>query len=635
MSEHRILNADFDERFLSDYLGSVKNNPSIAVIEVIANSWDAGAEHVKIQWPDIDDPDGEIVIEDDGHGMTNTEFESRWPTASYDRTKNQKSEIVLSDGSIRKVYGHNGVGRFGMFCFSDVYSVETWRDGETNFYLVKTGKPYTVEWLNSDIKNNTGTKISCTRKGITNFITASYLYELIREKFCGGHLFEVCINDQIVDLSKEKPIWGPNKIDTEYGPLVLTRYPDTDGRGLVFRVNGRPVGEPSWKLMEDLIDSRLKPFSFQLIIDADFMQAHVLKDWTGFEKGDVYDDIISKIVPLIRNSLEDVFETVRSERKKSAINENLPKLRNMSPSSKRRLETIMNELLKNCPKMKESDFMNVVSIIANCEKSGSGYELMDKLASADPSDFDTLNMILNDWSIQELKVVYDELSRRIDVVKRLQEVVNDPKTNELHVLHPILRDNLWIFGPEYDSCAFQSNRTITTILRETLGVDNSEYDPRRPDIVMFQNSSLCAYCADKFGMDNEAEGFYKIVIVELKKGGFEIKSKEKHQATDYATEILNSGKVNPDVIIMCYVLGSTVNPKIAGDGTEGNGRIIVRPLAYDLLLRKAEMRLFDLIRKMENANPDVVFSEDLAIDKALAANPTLTMFQNDKKDDNV
>ena len=80
---------------------------------------------------------------------------------------------------------------------------------------------------------------------------------------------------------------------------------------------------------------------------------------------------------------------------------------------------------------------------------------------------------------------------------------------------------------------------------------------------------------------------------------------------------------------MCYVLGSRVDSKNTGDATEKDGHIIIRPLAYDLLLRKAELRLFDLIRKMEIIYPEVNLSGDEIIDKALSETPTLASFKND------
>ena len=630
-SDTKIIQADYDERFLSEYLGSVKNNPGIAIIEMVANAWDAGAEHVNIQWPEIDDEHGEIIIEDDGKGMTREEFEKIWPTASYDRTKYQKSTVELSDGSERVVFGHNGVGRFGMFCFSNSYTVETWKNDESNRYNVITDKPYHIEWIDSSVSKGHGTKISCTKGGILNFLSPDNLIALIRSKFYDGTMFEVKVNGQIVDLTREDPLKGPVSYETKYGTMTITRYPsDSNNKGILFRVNGRPVGDPSWKPLGDLVDSRLKEFSFQLVADVDFMQKHVMRDWSDFEKGSVYEEMMSTVIHNIRDSLSDVFDSNRSEKKKVAIEANFPKIRKMPKSSQKKMGQIMDGILDEIPKIKPKELKSVLAVIANCELSESKYALMDKLASVSPSDVDTLNSILDDWSIRELKVVHDELYRRMNVVKELQQLVNDPQTDELHRLQPLFKDNLWMFGPEYDSCAFQSNNSITTILKKMFKIKDPPKDRRRPDIIMLSNSSLCAYCADKFDSNGEAEGFSKIVIIELKRGGFEIGYKEKSQATKYALRIVNDGKINHDVKIMCYVLGSKVNSEIASDATEKDGQIIIRPLAYDLLLRKAEVRLFNLIKKMEEAYPEVTQSGDEIIDKVLSENPTISSFRNEK-----
>lgn len=190
----RIIEADYDERFLSEYLGSVKENPSIAIIEIIANSWDAGAEHVSVSWPEVGDENGRIVIEDDGCGMTREEFEARWPTASYNRSKTQSPKVRLSDGNERTVFGSNGVGRFGMFCFSDEYSVETWKGGEFNEYVVTTGKPYTIEWMAGGPRDGNGTRIECVRRGLSDFISQDNLMDLVRKKFYGRVKFAVSVN---------------------------------------------------------------------------------------------------------------------------------------------------------------------------------------------------------------------------------------------------------------------------------------------------------------------------------------------------------------------------------------------------------------------------------------------------------
>ena len=74
----------FDERFLESLAGkSIFSNPLVAIIELIANSWDAGATQVKIKWP-IEDGDN-FQIWDNGHGMTKQEFNVRYLTLAYKR----------------------------------------------------------------------------------------------------------------------------------------------------------------------------------------------------------------------------------------------------------------------------------------------------------------------------------------------------------------------------------------------------------------------------------------------------------------------------------------------------------------------------------------------------------------------
>lgn len=628
-TNEEFIPADFDDRFLSEYLGSVKNDPSIAIIEMVANSWDAGAEHVIIQWPDMEDPHGTICIEDDGCGLSHEDFKTIWPVASYDRTKEQGQIVKIGDGSERFVFGHNGVGRFGMFCFSEQYTVETWKNGECNSYQVSIDKPYRIKHIKTEQHEGHGTRIKCVKKGIMNFISQNDLVDLIRCKFYGKKCFEVCVNGSIIDLSREDPQSPPKIFNTKYGQIVISRYPaDSKNRGVVFCVHGRPVGEPSWKMFSEYLDTRRKEFLIQLVVDVDFMCKHVAKDWTGFVPGDVCDDMMSVVLKNVHESLTDIFDTIRSQQKEYAIRANIANIRELPNKSKNKIGKMVDGILEKKPKISGDDLKDIVKVITNCEMSDSGFDLMKKLAAVEPEDIDTLDAILEDWSIREIKIIHNELDSRMNVVKELREIVNRSETEELHKLHPIFKENLWMFGPEYDSCSYQSNRTITTILRESFKVSKPEIDSRRPDLILFPDSSLCAYCTDQFDNEGEVIGFQKIVIIELKRGGFKIGSKEKHQASDYALEIFKNGKMNEDATIMCYVLGSTIDKNVSGDSTEKNGRIIIRPLSYDLLLRRAEARLFNLIRKIEESKPDIVSSGDEVIDKALKESPEISSFDN-------
>jgi signal transduction histidine kinase len=65
----------FGPGFLRDHAGHIMTEPRIAVVELIANAYDAGANQVDIRWPD--QPGGEFEIADNGTGMTLEEFNRR------------------------------------------------------------------------------------------------------------------------------------------------------------------------------------------------------------------------------------------------------------------------------------------------------------------------------------------------------------------------------------------------------------------------------------------------------------------------------------------------------------------------------------------------------------------------------
>jgi hypothetical protein len=72
----------YDDRFWEQYAGhKLISDPVTAIVELVANCWDAGAKKVDIQWPtSVGDA---LEIADDGEGMTKDEFYLRWGTLSY------------------------------------------------------------------------------------------------------------------------------------------------------------------------------------------------------------------------------------------------------------------------------------------------------------------------------------------------------------------------------------------------------------------------------------------------------------------------------------------------------------------------------------------------------------------------
>ncbi|MEW5683257.1 MAG: ATP-binding protein [Pseudomonadota bacterium] len=128
----------FGPNFLEKLVGkAILHDPKIAIVELVANAWDAGATEVKVIWPTKENEQF-FSIEDNGVGLTENEFSSRWRTLAYDRIGNQGS-TVLVDTRVRTVFGRNGVGRFAGFCFGGSYFVASNKNGEHIEFEIRPG----------------------------------------------------------------------------------------------------------------------------------------------------------------------------------------------------------------------------------------------------------------------------------------------------------------------------------------------------------------------------------------------------------------------------------------------------------------------------------------------------------------
>ncbi|HEY7770213.1 ATP-binding protein, partial [Longimicrobium sp.] len=156
----------FAPRFLETHAGSsILTQPITALIELVANAWDAGATRVDITWPSR--RDGRLFsLVDNGHGMTAEQFQRRWLMLAYDRSQEQGDcvEVPTPDGgtTTRIAFGRNGIGRHGAFAFGSSYVLTTWREGTKHSYRISLGKttPLEVVNLGSGSATGHGTSIS-------------------------------------------------------------------------------------------------------------------------------------------------------------------------------------------------------------------------------------------------------------------------------------------------------------------------------------------------------------------------------------------------------------------------------------------------------------------------------------------
>ena len=119
--------------------------------------------------------------------------------------------------------------------------------------------------------------------------------------------------------------------------------------------------------------------------------------------------------------------------------------------------------------------------------------------------------------------VLDEIDNRISVIEAIRKLAGDRDVDELHVLHPLVTGARWLFGPEYESAEYVSNRQLQNaaelVFKKEIqkGIFNNHR--KRPDIVVLPNSTISLTGTEIFEGDSPMATVKKILVIELKKGG--------------------------------------------------------------------------------------------------------------------
>jgi hypothetical protein len=616
----------FGPKFLLDHAGHIMTDPRIALVELVANSYDAGASLVEIAWPEgMGDT---FEVSDNGTGMTAIEFRKRWKTFSYSRPLEQGIYVEYPQGkkgpAKREAFGQNGKGRYAPFCFADAYEVETWKDGVgilMRVTLTHGGtEPFHCELVSEGKKRGHGTHVRASIQ--RNRIPGEAVADAIGSKFIVDPFITIRVNGEKLQLLSLSGVTSdPIRIEP-YGQVVIHQIGGvaqdrtTQLRGITWWVNGRMVGSPSWDGLDDrgaILDGRTamaKRYSF--IVEADLLRKDVKDDWMGFHDSARSLAVRDAVRTHVIEALSKLLATSRKDRKIEALSESRTVLDRLPALSKRIVSSFVDEVQQKCPTISQGDLIRTVKILATLEKARSGYELLEKLAACNPNDLDTWNRLMEEWSASGAEIVLSELKGRLDLIERLQELVNTTSTDELHELQPLFARGLWIFGPEYESVEFTSNRAMVTVIREYLGGSDDEISARRADFVALPDRSIGVYSADDFDNDGEVAGVRKVLIVELKKGGSTLTTKELRQGEDYALELQNANHVSKTTEIVVFVLGELVSDDASEERRVGTTTKII-PMMYNTILKRAHARTFNLQRKLEAAfpvRPQIEFIEE-------------------------
>lgn len=604
--------------FEDDYLirslsGNITNQADIALTELVANAWDAGAKKVIIFIPD---KHGEkLIIEDDGVGLTKTEFYDRWMKLRYNRLTHQGKKVIYPDGSksTRMAYGKNGIGRHGLLCFSDDYIVNTSKDGEELSVRVSTkiaGQAIAVTEEKVIPTKKHGTKLEVIVE--RNLPAVNKIRELISSRFLHDPQFVIEINRQTLSLDELDGLLDKTELTTKDGYKIYANFIDSKKsskksiyQGIAFWQGGRLVGIPSWILGSIFyVDGRIAIAKrYTIVIQSNEISDLVKEDWSGFKDTDATNNLYKIVKEYTEKMFESVSKANIEETKATIKNELRAKLKNASPLALYEVDEVIESISINSPTANKESISIAVEAIVNLESSKNGQELLSKLSRLNEEDIAGLNLLLEKWSVKDALTVLSEIDRRLSIIEAIRKLSGDKTVDELHILHPLVTESRWLFGPEYDTPEYTSNRQIQTVVKGLFKgrLDNNIEGVniyKRPDIVVLaDNTSVSITGTELFAKDTDLVTVNNILIIELKRGGFEIKRDERNQAQGYIEDLMALGFNT--AYYNAFVVGDTIADGVqrrsyVGDNKQGS----IFVTTFMQLVDTAEKRMFGLRNKL-------------------------------------
>ena len=612
----------YDERFLESWVGSIVSNPNTAIVELVANCWDAYSTEVKIIWPEFSS-NRRFSIADNGIGMTKDEFLNIWRTLAYDRIKNGGGLLTNPppdvNGLPRPVFGKNGKGRFASFCFAKEYEITSRKDGQEFACKVysQPNRPLALDIL--DFKDSGvighGTEI----KGLGEIpqlgLSEEAAKDLLGSRFLANPAFHVYINGQKVsfnDISKnclseiefEIPNAGKVKIlhiDT------LKADKTTKQHGIAWWALNRAVGECKWRGsdLEKILDGRTSEAKrYTFIVQADFLKeaGAVLDDWSWFdEKNTTWQNVRTEVQNKIKELINNNNKAERDQKKQTVIDKIGGAVNKLTPLGKDRVETFINEVVDTCPNFGEQEIIQLSTILTKLEQSKSRYGLLEILHNQNPNDLDSLHDVLTKWTIGMAKIVLDEIQNRLKLINELQAKISVAGIDEVHELQPLFEKGLWMFGPQFESIEFTSNKGMTTVIRELFKDKQKKGSGNRPDFVILTDASVGFYACSSYDEEYNENGIEHLVIVDLKTTHLSLGSKEKEQVWKYVKELKAKGIIKRTTKVDGYILGDQIEQGEGSTRTEDDNQVRIIPMLYDTILKRAEKRLLNLYEKVKDA----------------------------------
>ena len=623
-------------------VGLYSNVPSV-LSEVIANAWDADAEHVEIR---VDVKNGKIEIKDDGIGMSQEDANDKYLHIGYER---RKAEGKSTTAKGRKVMGRKGIGKLSLFSIAktiEVYSKT--EDGQPHGFRMSADRieKDLENGMEGDYEPESVPPLEGTERGTTILVsdmkrdlvkTTKALRKRLARRFSiigSNKRFEITINGKLVTIqdrdygNRLEYVWTfGNRNEWTPSSPVIKEYFERGGRTNKsgYEISGWiGTAETSGKLKDSDTDESinkiivmvrdklalediLKEFAeggmytkyIMGEIHADFLDIDGVEDISTTDRQRIIEEdpryvvLKEKVQSELRHIQNKWTDLRNDEGHRTALA--IPNIREwyggLSADHKAAAKNLfgrINRMPIDDMDTKRQLFVAGILAFENLKLRG----MLHRLENVDISNLDALREVFIQLDDLEANAYYQITKERLEVIRKLNEHVEANMKEK--AIQEFLFDHLWLLDPSWERAAKTEvmERRVESAFEKVSAGLTEEQRASRLDIKYTTTGN-------------------KHVIVELKRPEVSLKTADLlEQVGKYRAAVFNVldqlDRRNEPVEFVC-ILNKKPSDWKDYDGAEQEHSnslkaIGARVAMYDELINNAQKAYGDYAEKQENVS---------------------------------
>jgi hypothetical protein len=579
----------------------------VAVAELVANCWDAGAGTVLIQIPEPDSYNpatSQIVIRDDGFGMTRDDVQQAYLVLGRNRRRSDGEEVELplqfkkssaeeaepekqTQPNRRRVMGRKGIGKLAGFGLARRMTVKTWKDGGgLQFFLdldrlklednSSEAVPIQWHWITPSVSDgSSGTVITLEVLKHKTAIDIDKLRLSIARRFSRTVRGEMSIKINDVDLpdptppldyrdpdptaapSREEKLSDGNIVRYWYG-FASEIIHERELRGFTILVHGKVAQAPPFFFDVEAKASGQHSTKYVIgEIEADFVDSGTDDEGdlvsTDRQEIDWEDERVKVLLEwgekLSRKALAECADFRGKKTKKQVLADANLKARidRLDPASQKEIDRFLTIL--GGRDQEEGRTIELADALIRAYEFRQFHDVIGEIekAAIDPNKLAVILRQLSDWKVLESRAILEIIKGRLGILDKFEKMLCNDAPETASSRSPENMHDLLAGNPWLLNPEWQvlsEEKKITTQLREWGEKDLPDFKGRYDFLAL------------------GSEGI--LVLIEIKRSDYPAELNEMSRLIEYQDK-LSLGHKRP--IQMVFICGR--DPKVSKETLEG------------------------------------------------------------------